>query len=194
MRAQADRLPVQEQLRHREGVDGSPRRLAPARRILAFVLVAAALAALAIFGLAPSGGAARRAPELSGQVLVGPPPSLPALLAGAHGGPVLVVFWASWCGPCQSEARAVARFSASPNGRGRVVGVNWSDAAGGASAFLRRYRWTFPNLRDPVGEVGYAYGITVLPTTFVVGPGKVIEQVLRGPQTEASLERAVGTA
>ena len=195
MSAHADPAPAADQP---DGTDrGRPepaRRSGSGRRIIAFVLAAAALAALAIFGLASSGGHPRRAPELPAQVLVGPRATLPALLGGSHGGPVLVVFWASWCGPCQSEAPAFARFAASGAGHGRIVGVNWSDTAGGARSFVRRYAWTFPNLRDPAGSAGYAYRITTLPTTFVIGRGQRIEQVLHGPQTEAALGRALAAA
>jgi cytochrome c biogenesis protein CcmG, thiol:disulfide interchange protein DsbE len=164
-------------------------------RALAVVLGLAAVAAFAIFGLASSGSSApRKAPELPAQSLNGQPIRLPTLLAGARGGRVLVVFWASWCGPCEHEAPAVQRVASSPAGSGRIVGVDWSDGAGGARAFLRRYRWTFPNLSDPKGTVGYSYRIVTLPTTFVVNARGAIEQVLHGPQDESSLRRALGSA
>jgi len=83
------------------------------------------------------------------------------------------------------------RSSASPRARpgaGRVVGVDWSDALSGARAFIRRYAWTFPDVRDSDGPVGYAYRITNLPTTFVVdahgrirsGPARAAERSLMG--------------
>jgi hypothetical protein len=75
-----------------------------------------------------------------------------------------------------------------------VVGVNWSDSAGGARAFVRQYGWTFPDVRDPVGTVGYAYRITSLPTTFVIGRGQRIVAELHGPQDEAALARALASA
>ena len=163
-------------------------------KLAGVVLAGAALLAFVVFGLASTGKTVRHAPELPGQVLVGPRPRLASMLAASHGAPVLVVFWASWCTPCEQEAAAVARFAASAPGSGRIVGVNWSDTAGGARAFIRRYRWTFPNVRDPVGTVGNAYRLAVLPTTFVVGAGKVVKQVLRGPQDEATLTRALAAA
>jgi cytochrome c biogenesis protein CcmG/thiol:disulfide interchange protein DsbE len=157
------------------------------------VLAAAALAAFAVFGLASSGSPAqgRTAPALPGEHIGGSPVTLASLLAGAHGGGAVVVFWASWCGPCEREAPALERFAESPAGRGRIVGVDWSDARGGALAFIAHYGWTFPNVRDAEGTVGDAYRLTNLPTTFVLDAHGHIKAVLRGPQDQASLTHAL---
>ena len=162
-------------------------------RVLGWTLAVAVVVALAIFGLASdhSPAAGRRAPGLPHEALAGPPVTLPRLLAGAGGRPVLVVFWASWCDPCMREAGALERFARSPRGRGRIVGVDWSDSLSGARAFIRRYAWTFPNVRDAEGTVGGAYRLTDLPTTFVLDGHGRIRTALRGPQTVVSLTRAL---
>jgi thiol-disulfide isomerase/thioredoxin len=153
-----------------------------------------AVAALAVFGLAPSSSTHSRAPELPREHLAGAPATRASLLASAHGRASLVVFWASWCGPCAREAPAFERFSRSPDGTGRIVGVNWSDALSGAKAFIARYGWSFPNLRDAEGTVGNAYGISGLPTTFVLDRRGRIAATLRGPQDEQSLARSLASA
>ena len=119
--------------------------------------------------------------------------TLSQLLAGAKGRPAVVVFWASWCGPCAEEAPALERFSHSSLGRGRIVGVDWSDALSGARAFIKRYSWTFPNVRDAEGLVGNAYRLTGLPTTFVIDAHERIRAVLRGAQSQRSLQRALAS-
>jgi cytochrome c biogenesis protein CcmG, thiol:disulfide interchange protein DsbE len=162
--------------------------------MLGWMLVAgAALAALAIFGLASNRAATagRAAPELPREQLAGRPITLAGLLAGSRGRPAVVVFWASWCGPCEHEAPALERFSVSAAGRGRIVGVDWSDALSGAQSFIRRYAWTFPNMRDAEGTTGSQYELTVLPSTFVLDGRGRIRKVLRGPQTEGSLNSAL---
>jgi thiol-disulfide isomerase/thioredoxin len=104
------------------------------------------------------------------------------------------VFWASWCGPCAQEAPALERFSKTSAGRGRIVGVDWSDPElTSARSFIRRHAWTFPNLRDSEGTVGIAYGLTGLPTTFVIDARGRIRETLRGPQSERSLQRALAS-
>jgi cytochrome c biogenesis protein CcmG/thiol:disulfide interchange protein DsbE len=163
-------------------------------RVLALIVLAgSAVAALAVFGLASNRSvvAGHRAPALPSEHLAGPAITLPGLIASAHGRPSLVVFWASWCGPCLREAPAIERFSRSPAGSGRVAGVDWSDARPGAVAFIRRYGWSFPNVRDSEGTVGNDYHLTGLPTTFVLDGRGRIRSTLRGPQNEASLGHAL---
>jgi thiol-disulfide isomerase/thioredoxin len=167
----------------------------PLRTIALALAIAAALAAFAVFGLASSGKArGRSAPSLPTERLAGPPISLSRLLASARGRSAAVVFWASWCGPCEREAPALQRFSQSAIGRGRIVGVDWSDALGGARGFIARYRWTFPNVRDSEGTVGNAYHLRGLPATFVLDASGRIVTMLSGPQDEVSLAHALAAA
>jgi thiol-disulfide isomerase/thioredoxin len=161
-------------------------------RLLAGMLVlVAALAVALVLGLASHSTSGRLAPALPHESLVGGPVTLTSLLAGSKGRPALVVFWASWCGPCAQEASTLERFSNSAIGRDRIVGVNWSDARAGAMKFISRYAWTFPNVRDAEGLVGNAYRLTGLPTTYVLDSAGRIRAVLRGPQSQRSLSRAL---
>jgi thiol-disulfide isomerase/thioredoxin len=163
-------------------------------RLLGWTLAAAAVVAvLAVFGLANSKSTdrGRPAPALPRESLLGPPTTLASLLSADGHRAALIVFWASWCGPCAKEAPALERFADSAAGHGRIVGVDWSDAASGARSFIGRYHWSFPNVRDGEGTVGNAYRLTDLPTTFVIDPQRRIRAVLRGPQTAGSLNAAL---
>ncbi len=169
------------------------------RRVRVLALSAAAAAgvvALVVFGFAPSRKAAagRAAPGLPSEHLGGAAVTLPSLLQTAGGKPTAIVFWASWCGPCNAEAPALRAFAQSAEGQGRIVGVDWSDERSSALAFIRRYGWTFPTVRDAEGLVGDAWGMSVLPTTFVLDGRGRIAATLRGPQTGASLSRALAAA
>ena len=62
-----------------------------------------------------------------------------------------------------------------------------------ARSWVRRYHWSFPNLRDPDGTTGVAYGITGPPTTFVIDRGGRIRATLRGPQTQQTLTAALAS-
>jgi thiol-disulfide isomerase/thioredoxin len=160
--------------------------MAERRKLLLWTTAGAAVAVLLVIALSSvhSTAVGRRAPALPGERLAGPP------VAHPHG-PALVVFWASWCDPCVREASALERVSLSRSGRDRVIGVNWSDNLPGARSFIRRYAWTFSNLRDGEGTVGNAYRLTGLPTSFLIDASGHIRQVLRGPQDERSLARAL---
>jgi thiol-disulfide isomerase/thioredoxin len=176
-----------------------PRVLLPAVmarpwRLLLWALGAAGLAALLVLGLGGAASMRRLAPALPREVLAGPPLTLARPPGDTGGHAALVTFWASWCEPCAVEAPALQRFSESPSGQGRLIGVDWSDGLTQARSFIRRYSWTFSNLRDSNGAVGNAYHVTGLPTTFVLDSSGHIRAVLRGPQDVGSLERALVSA
>jgi thiol-disulfide isomerase/thioredoxin len=162
------------------------------KRLAITILACAAIAALIVFGLSASGSktVGRHAPALPRERIAGPATTLAQLLSTAHGRATVVTFWASWCGPCAREAGALERFANSVSGRGRIVGVDWSDGLSGARAFVAAHRWTFPVLRDSEGTVGNDYRLTVLPTTFVLDSDGRIRKILRGPQTTGTLTRA----
>jgi len=163
-------------------------------RLLGATLTAiVAIVALAVFGLASNHAArsGRPAPALPSEHLAGPPATLQSLLASAGGRASLVIFWASWCEPCVHEAPAVERFATSSAGRGRIVGVDWSDALSGARGFISHFGWSFSNLRDAEGTVGNSYRMTGLPTTFVLDGKGRIRTLLRGPQNEHTLTAAL---
>jgi cytochrome c biogenesis protein CcmG/thiol:disulfide interchange protein DsbE len=162
-------------------------------RLLALTLgLVAALAVAVVLGLASHTANGRPAPALPRESLVGAPVTLASLLAGDGGRPAAVVFWASWCGPCAQEAPEIERFSRGTTGRGRIVGVDWSDPSlSSARSFIRRYAWTFPNLRDAEGAVGNSYHLPNVPTTFVVDAHQRIRATLIGPQSVRSLQAAL---
>jgi thiol-disulfide isomerase/thioredoxin len=161
------------------------------RRVLIWTVLAVALTALLVVGLAGKGsdGRGRIAPALPRQALVGSPGRV--ALGGPTGRPTIVTFWASWCGPCSHEAPALESFATSLTGRGHLVAVDWSDGASGARSFVRRYHWSFPVLRDANGGVGAGYGLTTLPTSFVIDREGRIVETLHGPQTTQSLNLAL---
>lgn len=153
--------------------------------LVAIAGVGAFVAAEALSGT--HAATARAAPPLPAKVLE--PPA--ATIAGLHGRPAIVHFWASWCGPCQKEAPELARLGRELHGRATLVGVDYTDAAGSARAFIARHGWRFPILADPSGSTGDAYGLNGLPTTFLVDAHGRIVRRLTGPQTAAGLLRAV---
>jgi cytochrome c biogenesis protein CcmG/thiol:disulfide interchange protein DsbE len=158
-------------------------------------LAGAGCAAIAVAGLVAvgafkgAGTAAEAAPALPSQVLSG----RGVTIASLRGGPAVVNFWASWCTPCRQEAPQLERFVRTSGRRASVVGVDWNDNAKSARAFVEENRLTYPVLRDASGEVGSSYGLSGLPTTFILDPSGQIAATLRGPQTAAGLRRALAS-
>ena len=161
------------------------------RAIGAGVVVLVIVGVVAAEVLTAGGGThSRAAPELPREVLVGPRVDLASL----RGKPALINFWASWCAPCKEEAPELKSFSDGLGGRATLVGVDWNDSADSAREFIAKSGWDYPILRDPTQKVGTEYGLNGLPTTFVLDAHGNIVQTLRGPQTAASLERALSAA
>jgi cytochrome c biogenesis protein CcmG/thiol:disulfide interchange protein DsbE len=153
------------------------------------VLIAGGLVAAELL-TAGGGSSPRPAPELPTQVLSGKRVDLASL----RGKPAVVNFWASWCGPCKEEAPELKRFSESLGGRASMVGVDWGDAEDNAREFIAKAGWRYPILRDPSQKVGTEYGLNGLPTTFVLDSDGNIVETLQGPQTVATLDRALASA
>jgi cytochrome c biogenesis protein CcmG, thiol:disulfide interchange protein DsbE len=114
-------------------------------------------------------------------------------IADYRGRWVLVNFWASWCAPCRSEAPALETFQRqhSPDGF-TVLGINLDDTSDDASAFVRRYGLTYPQLRDGDGsDRRDAYGMTGFPESFLVDPAGKLAAIRRGPVDERYLAEQV---
>jgi thiol-disulfide isomerase/thioredoxin len=154
-------------------------------------VVAAAIAALALLVVLSSSSPSRRAaPPLPAQALQGRPIKLAAL----RGKPALIEFFASWCGPCVSEAPKLAQTEHAVRGRATVVAVDWSDSPRYAMAFIHRFHWSFSVLADPHGSSGYAYGIQGLPSAFLLNrDGRIVRRFI-GPQPAHKLVAAIDQA
>jgi hypothetical protein len=66
-----------------------------------------------------------------------------------------------------------------------------NDGVDDARGFITQHRLTYPILRDDSGDVGNAYGLSGLPTTFVLDAHGEIVQRLLGPQTPGTLQGAL---
>lgn len=109
-------------------------------------------------------------------------------LSENEGRPVLLVFWASWCVPCQEEAPILQRLWPEYEARGYTfVGINIVDLEKDARAFIAEYRLTFPQLRDTDGRVYLEYGVLQIAEAFFLREGRVLESRFVGGLTEAQL-------
>jgi peroxiredoxin len=107
------------------------------------------------------------APELSGTGVDGSALSLSAL----RGQPVLVQFWATWCGVCHQEQGTVDALS--KDHPILTVAVSSGEPARVAS-FESRQGLKWPVLNDPDGAIAARWGVNAYPTSVILdGSGKV---------------------
>jgi cytochrome c biogenesis protein CcmG, thiol:disulfide interchange protein DsbE len=106
----------------------------------------------------------------SGVLLGGGASALSARLRSLRGRPVVLNEWASWCFPCRDEFPLFAQASARYGKRVAFLGVDVSDAAGDARAFLRSHPVSYPSYADSGAASASAFGTTAgLPTTVYLG-------------------------
>jgi len=98
------------------------------------------------------------------------------------GHPAVLIFFASWCGPCQREMPGVATYlRAHGSGSVVVVGVDALDARGPAEHFVARDRVTFPVVFDPNGAVtAGVFNFQTLPETVFLNARGVVTDVYFG--------------
>src|SRR5260370_23321305 len=138
------------------------------------IVLAAACAALVAAIIALDSTAARQ-----GKPVTAPPApafTLPSLrdpaqlvsLSAYRGRPVIVNFFASWCGPCRQETPLLARFYRGSRGKIMIIGVGADHSAPAAPPFPPAYGVSYPVAFESSPLLSDAYGVNaiVIPETF----------------------------
>ena len=109
--------------------------------------------------------------------------------AAQEGQPMVINFWASWCGPCIVEAPQLEAASQEFGDEVLFVGVNTLDGSPeDAQAFIDRFNLTFPNGRDEQSRVSVDYGLFGVPETFFINADGTLNYRHSGPITADVLE------
>jgi cytochrome c biogenesis protein CcmG/thiol:disulfide interchange protein DsbE len=107
------------------------------------------------------------------------------------GKPVVVNFWASWCGPCADEAPVLVDAAKRYGDRITFVGIDVQDVDSDAQAFMRKYGITYTNGSGNAGPISVQYGMRGVPETYFIAPdGRLIRKW--NTLTAADLEQFLG--
>ncbi len=110
-------------------------------------------------------------------------------LSDYRGQPVVLNFWATWCGPCREEMPLLqATYDAHRDAGLVVLGVNVRENPDTVRGFLDDLDIDFPVVLDTDTEVVNTYLVTSLPVTFFIDREGRLRTLVVGGMTETVLE------
>lgn len=122
----------------------------------------------------------------------------PVALERYRGKPLIVNFWARWCGPCRVEIPELIAIRQAHKGKLEVLGIGIEDKADAAKEFARAYEMDYPVFvaRDKGIPLMQALGNTKggLPFTIVIDRNGQVVQKKMGIMKKADLEAAAELA
>ncbi len=105
-------------------------------------------------------------------------------LSQYQGTPVLLHFWASWCGICRVEEKGIDAIAT--DYPVITVAMQSGDKAA-ISTYLQQQGLGFPVVADPDGQLASRYGVRAVPASFIIDANGQIRFVELGYTTETGL-------
>lgn len=111
-----------------------------------------------------------KAPDFTAELIDGST----VTLSDFKGKPVIINFWATWCGPCVKEMPAFERLKENYGDEIGILAVNCGEDADTIKDFADANGYTFPIALDEEYQVSMLYPTNSIPYTVVInGNGKV---------------------
>lgn len=117
-----------------------------------------------------------QAPDFTAQLVDG----TTLTLSDLQGKPVLINFWATWCGPCVMEMPAFEKLQADYGEEIAIVAVNCGDDKATVTDFAEENGYTFPIALDETYEISMLYPTNGIPYTVILDEEGVVTQVSTG--------------
>lgn len=104
------------------------------------------------------------------------------------GKPVLLNFWATWCGPCEVEMPAIEARYERHQAELSILAVNFDEPEKDVRQYAERLGLSFDILLDPGGKIQDLYRVRGYPTTYLVDAEGVIRVHHVGSMSEEQLD------
>lgn len=123
----------------------------------------------------------------------------PVALADLRGQPLIVNFWARWCGPCREEIPELISLSRANQAKGlKVIGISLEDNSPNVRDFIKAYEMDYSLLFAPVEGISLmralGNGRAGLPFTLAIDRGGRVVMHRLGQVSRADLEKAASAA
>lgn len=159
---------------------------------LAALLIAVMLAAVGLMHAVRAGSSETSSGvQPVANLAPGDAPAFKAKLVALEGRPVVVSFWASWCGTCYEDTPALVALSRRDSAKASFLGIAVRDSASDAAGFVRQFGIAYPVLLDANGSIAAAEGVFGLPTLLLFGPDRSLQRTWRGAVDASEVERAL---
>lgn len=118
-------------------------------------------------------------------------------LEALRGRTVYLDFWASWCGPCRASFPWMTALYNRYAAQGlTIVAINLDKERDLAEDFLREFPVSFHVAFDPAGKTADAYGVSAMPSSYLIDPeGRIIHaEAGFDAKNAAAIEAAIQAA
>ena len=116
-------------------------------------------------------------------------------LSDYFGKPIVLNFWASWCGPCKSEMPDFDEAYLAQGEEIQFLMVNMTDGSretlDTAKSFVADSGYSFPVVFDVNQEAAMTYAVSSLPTTFFIGADGSMVAYAMGAIDGETLQRGI---
>lgn len=116
-------------------------------------------------------------------------------LTDFFGKPIIVNFWASWCGPCKMEMPDFNEAYKTYKGEIEFLMVNMTDGSREtkelASSFIAENGYTFPVYYDTDYSAAITYSVSSLPTSYFLNANGELVTYAKGAIDAATLEKGI---
>ncbi len=106
-----------------------------------------------------------------------------------RGKPVLINFWATWCGPCEEEMPLIQKAADDYGQKLVILGINDDEAIDQVRPFVQQHHLSFNILMDPGAKVTDLYQVRGFPTTYFVDANGKIQAIQIGQMSAEILNK-----